>query len=79
LDLQYSVVPPRLTYDRLNGLGISGTLGTAYRIEFTLQLTGGGNWLPVSTNTILANGFNQVLANPATNELAKFYRAVWLP
>jgi hypothetical protein len=34
--------------------------------------------MPVSTNTILTNGFNLLLPNPATNGTAIFYRALWL-
>ncbi len=48
LDLIYSVVPPRLFEHRVNGLGITGTPGTAYRIESAPSL-------PFQTITLLPN------------------------
>jgi hypothetical protein len=61
-----------------NSLGIIGTTGTVYRLEWRTSLTS-GSWQPVSTNTITTSGFNLLLSNPAANGSVNFYRAVWLP
>jgi enediyne biosynthesis protein E4 len=77
IDANYTVTPPVLM---LNGasLGVTGTTGTTYRIEYRTNLAC-GNWLPLQTNT-LNTGFNPLLVWPPTNNLpAAFYRAVWLP
>ena len=74
----YSVTNPLLLNNRAVGIGISGTTGTTYRLERKSALTN-ATWLPVSTNTILSNGFNLVLPRPATNPPTGFYRLQWLP
>jgi len=61
----YSVSNPVLVVDRVAGLGMTGLTGTVYRLEKKSALTAGA-WLPGSTNTIVSNGFNLVLPNPAT-------------
>ncbi len=73
----YSVTNPLLVGDGASGLGITGTTGTVYRLERRTSLAS-GSWLPVSTNTIISNGFNLLLPKPATNGSVNFYRAVWL-
>ena len=72
------VVSPVMVADAANGIGISGTPGTTYRIEFRTNLVSGA-WSPLRTNTISA-GTNYFLppASP-TNGAAGFYRALWLP
>jgi len=77
LNLEYTVVPPVMMANA-GGLSITGTTGTIYQIQSRSSLTS-GSWVPLSTNTITANGFNLVLPNPATNPATMFYRAVWLP
>jgi len=73
----YAVTNPVLVAGKSVGLGITGTTGTVYQLQGRTNLTS-GSWLPVSTNTILTNGFNLLLPNPATNGNPIFYRAVWL-
>jgi hypothetical protein len=67
-----------MVIDRVLGLGITGTTGTAYQIQRTASLTS-GSWSAMSTNTITSAGFNLVLSYPFTNGMATFYRALWLP
>ena len=74
---QVIVTPPVLVANVANGIGISGTPGTRYRMEFRNSLSV-GQWLPLQTNTIGAS-INYVLPWPPTNGSAGFYRAVWLP
>ena len=71
------VAPPVLAVNPANGIGIVGTPGTTYRMEYRSSLTS-GQWLPLQTNTI-GSGVNYVLPWPPTNGAAAFYRAVWLP
>jgi hypothetical protein len=73
----YTVTNPVLVASGVAGLGITGTTGTVYEIDRRTSLTS-GSWLPVSTNTILTNGFNPLLPKPGTNGSVNFYRAVWL-
>jgi hypothetical protein len=70
----YTVVNPVLVANA-QGIGLTGTTNTTYRIESASSLN--GPWTGLSTNTIVSNGFN--LVAPKTNNSAtKFYRAVWL-
>jgi sugar lactone lactonase YvrE len=71
----YTVTNPVLVANPALGIGISGTLGTVYRLESRSSLSSGG-WLPVNTNLIISTGFNWILSNPSPTT---FYRAVWLP
>ena len=74
----YTVTNPVMVASDL-GIGITGTTGTAYRIERRSFLTS-GNWELVSTNTIYSNDFNLVLPLLSlTNQPGAFYRAKWLP
>jgi hypothetical protein len=73
----YLVVPPVMVANGASGIGISGTPGTRYRVEYRNSLSS-GQWLPLQTNTI-GLGNNYVLPWPPTNGTAGFYRAVWLP
>jgi len=73
----YTVTNPVLVASGTVGLGITGTTGTVYQLQYRTNLAS-GSWTPVSTNTILTNGFNLLLPNPATNGTAIFYRALWL-
>jgi hypothetical protein len=70
-------VPPVLTFNPASGLGITGTTGATFRLEYRTSLVSGA-WLPLRTNT-LGPGFNLLLPWPPTNGPAAFYRAVWLP
>jgi hypothetical protein len=74
------VLPPAapvLTFNPASGLGITGTTGATFRLEYRASLVS-GQWLPLKTNT-LGPGFNLLLPWPPTNGPAAFYRAVWLP
>lgn len=73
----YTVTNPVMVADMALGIGITGTTGTVYEIESRTSLTG-GSWVPLSTNTILTNGFNLVTPRLGTNTGGAFYRAVWL-
>ncbi len=73
----YSVTNPVLVLTEGVGLGMTGTTGTAYRLETRSSLNS-GTWLPLSTN-VLGPGTNRLLAWPPANGPAAFYRAVWLP
>lgn len=73
----YSVTNPLMRLTPGLGLQITGTTGTAYRIEYRTNLTAGA-WLPLRTNT-LTGGFNLVTPWPPTNGSSAFYRAIWLP
>ena len=74
---QVILAPPLMVINAANGIGISGTPGAAFRLEYSTNLTSGA-WAPLSTNTLGA-GANYVLPWPPTNGAAGFYRAVWLP
>jgi hypothetical protein len=54
-------------------VGMTGTIGTVYRLERKSALTD-ALWQTVSTNTISSNGFNLLLPNPPPG----FYRLRWL-
>jgi hypothetical protein len=74
------VVPPAapaLTFNPASGLGITGTAGATFRLEYRTSLVS-GQWLPLKTNN-LGPGVNLLLPWPPTNGPAAFYRAVWLP
>jgi hypothetical protein len=75
LNLLYSVMPPTLTFDRLRGLGISGTPQTAYRIMHVTNLPA-GPW-PIYTNITLGVGTNWIPQTTSTFS-NRFYRAFWL-
>jgi hypothetical protein len=70
-------VPPVLTFKPASGLGITGTAGATFRLEYRTSLVS-GQWLPLKTNT-LGPGFNLLLPWPPSNGPTAFYRAVWLP
>jgi len=76
LNLFYSVVPPRLVFNRSTGLGVTGTLSTAYRIDTTTNLTN-TSWTAVGNKT-LAAGTNLVPNTSLTTNGNHFYRAFWL-
>jgi hypothetical protein len=59
------------------GLGITGTTGVNFVLEYRTSLMS-GVWLPLKTNTI-GPGFNPLLNWPPTNGPAAFYRARLLP
>jgi uncharacterized repeat protein (TIGR01451 family) len=71
------VTAPVMVANTTGGIGIIGTPGTTYRIEYRTNLVSGA-WLPLRTNTIGA-GINYVIPWPPTNGAAAFYRTVWLP
>ena len=68
----YTVTNPLLTLDLVNGLRISGTSNTAYKILSNSTLT--GTWTPFKTNTLTNFGFNSITNHPRPG----FYRALWL-
>jgi hypothetical protein len=70
----YTVLPPKLVFNS-QGVGLSGTTNTTYRIEKTTSLKNPA-WTGLSTNTIVSANFNLVV--PRTNQTTTFYRAVWL-
>jgi hypothetical protein len=72
-----SPASPMLTFNPASGLGITGTTGATFRLEYRTSLVS-GQWLPLATKT-LGPGFNLLLPWPPTNGPAAFYRAVWLP
>jgi alpha-tubulin suppressor-like RCC1 family protein len=76
-NLSYTVIPPVFAINTINGIGLTGTTGTTYLIEYSTNLAS-GQWLPLETNTLGA-GLNTLLPWPPTNEPAAFYRAIWLP
>ena len=78
LDLSYQVVPPRLTFNALTGLGMAGTPGTTYRIEFTPQLAAPNTWSAQSVAT-LSSDTNWIPNTAPGSPVARYYRAVWLP
>ena len=78
LDLNYSVVPPQMSYHRLNGLGIIGTLGTAYRIE-TVPVLPFQSPVPLPGSVLLNPGVNWIPGTTPTGGSNRFHRAVWLP
>ena len=65
-----------MVVNTVNGIGLIGTPGATYRIEYKNSLDD-GPWLPLKTNTI-GSGINYLLPWPPTNGAAAFYRAVWL-
>ncbi len=71
----YTVTNPVLQVSA-QGIGLSGTTNTTYRIESTPSVNTIA-WTGQSTNTIVSPGFNLVMPFP-TNAGAMFYRAVWL-
>jgi hypothetical protein len=72
----YTVTNPVLFVNRGQGVGMTGTTGTTYRLEYSTSLLTGA-WQPLKTN-VLTNGFNLLLPWPLTNGPASFYRAMWL-
>ena len=51
----YAVVPPLLRFNGVEGLTVSGTVNTAYRLEFKDRLEERIDWTPLATVT-LTNG-----------------------
>jgi hypothetical protein len=78
LNLLYRVDQPGLIYDRLGGVGITGTANTSYRLETAPQLLTPINWTPV-TNVTLIPGTNWIPNTMPLGVSNRFYRAVWLP
>jgi len=80
LDLSYSVNAPRLFFNRASGIGITGTVGTAYSIEMVVpQLLNTNNvWSSWSATPQLIPGTNWLPGNLVSGP-ARFYRARWLP
>jgi hypothetical protein len=77
VDLRYSVHPPRLFYDRATGLSITGTPGTAYRIEGAGRLQSPVPWTSNAGKTLTA-GQNAVPNTAPVQSTNRFYRAFWL-
>ncbi|HEY1662175.1 MAG TPA: choice-of-anchor Q domain-containing protein [Verrucomicrobiae bacterium] len=73
----YTMANPVMVVIAGTGLGITGTTGTVYQIQYRTNLAS-GTWAPLKTNT-LGSGFNVILPWPLTNAPAMFYRALWLP
>jgi hypothetical protein len=77
LDLAYFVNPPQLTVSKINGIGISGTTGTVYSIDYTPRVPT-NNWSSLLNVSLLKNGVNSA-TNPITTNGNLFFRARWLP
>jgi hypothetical protein len=77
LPLVYSVIPPWLIYDRSQGLGMTGTLSTAYRVESAALLS--ESWSTVTNNLVLSAGTNWIINATSSTASNRFYRALWLP
>jgi len=77
LNLLYAVHPPRLFYDRNGGLSMTGTPGTAYRIERADGLRPPMAWSSNAGRTLSAgqNAISNTAPVPGTN---RYYRAFWL-
>jgi hypothetical protein len=73
----YSVNPPALLISASNGLRITGTTNTLYRIE-TIDALPGQNWSTLVPSLTLSNRTNTILGTLPTNPTKRFYRAVWL-
>lgn len=76
LNISYSVVPPRLIFNKNQGLGITGTSGTKYLIQTASKLPA-TNWTLLSTN-ILAAGTNWITNTLPIHATNHFYRAIWV-
>ncbi len=72
----YTIQPPSLVLDKMNGLRVTGPVGVSNRVDFRTNLYT-GQWLPLRTN-VLGAGFTPVLPWPPTNTSAAYYRAVLL-
>ena len=79
LRLTYSVVPPWLLYQPAQGLGMTGTVGTAYRIESAVQPGGMASWATFTSSITLTGGMNWIPGTAPAAISNRFYRAVWLP
>ncbi len=77
LNLFYSVLPPRMVFNRTKGAGMIGTVGTAYNIQTTTNPTNAATWTLV-TNNVLAAGTNWVTNTSLSTGTNRFYRALWL-
>jgi hypothetical protein len=77
LNILYSVLPPRMVFNRIKGAGMVGTVGTAYNIQTTTNPTNAATWTLV-TNNVLAAGTNWVTNTSLSTGTNRFYRAVWL-
>jgi uncharacterized delta-60 repeat protein len=78
LVLFYSVIPPRMLFDRVQGLGMTGTVGTAYRIDLATQLTAQTAWTTVTNGFTLKAGTNRIPNTAPGASRANFYRSFWL-
>jgi hypothetical protein len=76
LNLIYEVNPPRLFYNRSTGLSITGTPGTAYRIEAAGRLQPPA-WSSNAGRTLSA-GQNTIPNTAPLLTTNRFYRAFWL-
>lgn len=56
-------------------LQLAGQSGARYAIQVSTNL---GSWLPLATNTLAGSPFLWI-DNQSSNQLRRFYRAVWLP
>ena len=76
LDLIYEVNPPQLFYHRTTGLSITGTPGTAYRIEGSSRVHP-ATWSSNAGRTLSA-GQNVIPNTAPAQNTNRFYRAFWL-
>jgi hypothetical protein len=77
LNLFYNVDPPNLLFNRTNGLGMTGTVGTAYQIQTANKISNDVTWTAI-TNNLLAIGTNWVANTSPSTVTNHFYRALWL-
>ena len=66
-----------LLFSRSKGLGMTGTVGTSYRIDAINRL-GQSNWSTLTSNVVLAAGTNWVTNTTLSTTTNHFYRAFWL-
>jgi hypothetical protein len=78
LNLNYSVVPPRMIFHQSLGLGMTGTTATAYQIDRMSSLSPPINWSSNAAIT-LTPGTNWIPGTTPITTTNRFYRARWLP
>lgn len=74
----YTAGPARL-FITTNSLSITGTHGTAYRIEYQNSLRPGGAWSTQHAQLVISNGTSAIVPQSVPPPVSqRFYRAVWL-
>ncbi len=74
----YTAWPARL-FINPTSLSITGTHGTAYRIEYQNPLNPAGAWSMQHTGVVISNSTTGIVpGTPPTSSGQRFYRALWL-